>query len=389
MDAAQREAVQVVAAALQHALPNLGAAIANNLPPPPAPPAAAPAAAPAPAPPPATMKIRKFTGETPHEWRLWRQHFELVTQGNNWDERQKRVAIASNIHGRAHSRVSAIPNVIDPIGGGPCDPAADLLDLYEQRFMPQDITVAREDFAASCQSPDESLMAWSSRMVFLHGLAYPGVDAENDPTAITHFWKKLHDRKLVDSVGKTSPQTLNQATQTALKHLQVNDYRSQLNKGAGHNPELYKKMYAMGGEKRESPPSEGESTDEDEEGVNATRRPPSKKKSKTDGGQKDKDKDRETVCWNCGQTGHIRRDCNAPAKNTNQGGNQGGGRSGRGKGRGRGRGRGRGGRRGGGRGGNSGNINQIVQAAVSSAVNAVRNQGEQINAVDTGAQGNF
>ena len=384
MDAAQQAAAQLIAGALdnaiQAAIPNLGAAIGGAIAAAP-PPAAAPPAAPAAAPP-AHMKVRKLTSDTPLDWKLWRQHFELVAQGNNWNERQKRVAIASSIEGKAHTRIAAIENVIDPPGGGNCAPAAALLDQYALRFLPQDLSVARDDFNASYQGEDESIMAWNSRMVFLFTMAYPDADVENDPTSVTHFWKRLNNRKLIESVGQSNPATLNGATQAALRHLQVQDYKNRVGRGQGHNPDLYKKMYAMGedhvkGEQPSTKRAAVDSSSDEGEGVSAVRGPPTKKRSRRerDSKRESKDKDREVVCWNCGQAGHVKSECRSRQ-----------GRSGRGRGN-RGRARGRGGRRqgSGGRGGQNRNqMNQIIQATLA-AVTALNGPGHASNP----DQGNF
>ena len=134
----------------------LAAAAAAAPPPPPAADGAPPpvaAAAAAAAPPPHHEKLRKLESCDPQEWRLWCKHFDVVALGNNWNDRQKRVAIGSAMGGEAQSRVLFIDIEADgPPGGAGPQPANLLLNQYEQVFLPAEgQEIAREAYQASAQ----------------------------------------------------------------------------------------------------------------------------------------------------------------------------------------------------------------------------------------------
>ena len=145
-------------------------------------------------------------------------------------------------------------------------------------------------------------MAWGTRLIFLFRTAYPDLNPETDATCIVHFWKHLSNRKLSGSVGRFPLDTMTQAIQLAMKHLQVIDHE----KGTGHNPNLYNKLYAI-----EGAPTAESSDEEEEGGVNAASKPPVKKKTKKTTEQTE-EADKDVVCWNCGKTGHFQRNCPKP-----------------------------------------------------------------------------
>ena len=77
-------------------------------------------------------KAEPFSSGDGVEWRTWRRNFEITATINAWDARRQRREIAASMTGTAQLYVADI--AIGDVQGAA--PAADLLDLYEARFLP-------------------------------------------------------------------------------------------------------------------------------------------------------------------------------------------------------------------------------------------------------------
>jgi hypothetical protein len=119
------------------------------------------------------MKKPEFASGDAVGWMEWRQRFLICVVVNNWDDLRARRECFSAMSGKAHSYVQDI----DRGEVAPVQPVGQLLDLYEQRFLPRSAgEMARGQFRRARQDEDEEVLAWHARLRTLYKRANPGLN---------------------------------------------------------------------------------------------------------------------------------------------------------------------------------------------------------------------
>src|SRR5210317_2207425 len=129
-------------------------------------------------------KIRPLNSIDPNDWREWRENFtfDLEIMGDLWSEQRKRLELASAMMGPAKAVVRDI-EVLPPRPPAPAagqaaanwniPPVAELLDLYEARFIPDaGSELLRAQVKMARQQEGESILQWHSRLRGLWQRAY-------------------------------------------------------------------------------------------------------------------------------------------------------------------------------------------------------------------------
>ena len=273
------------------------------------------------------MKVRDMTGVSADDWMDFRNGFEISCAINGWDDQRARRECGRHVVGKAGVRVRRIP-LGDAVGpnGEPVGPIKDLLDAYEERFIPK---VSREhwkmEVKCAVQREDESIMAWCNRYREAYTRAYPEVnDPDSWAEAVGGFVNGLRHKQVAHDTRDKEPATITMALKHALS-AEANRYVS----------------IHVARSRGEAPPEPGEGTSK-------------KMQQMQQGGFKFKGN-----CNHCRKPGHMKRDCEEFKRSGGSGSNGSGSNSGNGSSPyARGGSSGRGGRGGGGRGaGRGGNSN--------------------------------
>lgn len=261
------------------------------------------------------------------EWRTWRRNFMTIQVMQAWEDQRARREAASAMEGNAARVVQDIPVDGDNNALG----IAAFLDLYEARFLPAAAgQLSRVDFRVATQQPDETILAWHTRLREVFTRAFPQGNAHNDQHLIEKFVLGMADANVVSYTYDHHPETYG----AALVHAQ--------NKAA----------------------TQAVIAGRSSAGIQSLSAATSAKATNAIGGQQGG----PDGCWYCGDKSHVRKDCKLFEKQKvyfmkyfqlggryRQGNHDpGGGHTGQGNfNRGRGGGRGGGGRGRGGRGNNN------------------------------------
>ena len=278
-------------------------------------------------------KVEKLSSTEPADWRTWRRSFEVAVRINGWNHQRARRTAQCSMTGAAAIYVEDIP-INDEIVAPAVDCAdyQQLLDLYQDRFMPRAaVDHLRAVLKSAKQHENEGVVAWHQRARSLYMRAYPDATAAEvavNSDVIDTFVFGLTDIEVRRRVWHEHPRTYTAALTAAQNACSgqlmpaLQDPGSSRTTSSANLPELG----ALG-----------------TVGAIDGAAGPSRQVGQLGGRQ----------CWECGRAGHIQRHCPS-SRNGGRGGrngpkgNFGGPRGGRGGPRGRG-GRGRYG--GGGRGG--------------------------------------
>ncbi len=306
------------------------------------------------------------------DWAIWRRNCVTRITVNGWNNQRARREIATAMKGAAAAWIqdidiadAAIPLPAGAPAGAVAD-AADynlLLDAYEARFLPPAASdVLRVQFQKAMQREGETVLAWHSRLRHLFTRAYPHLNAaavQASPDLKDRFILGLSDAKVRENTWNRRPADYMTAYLDA-SNLTAGEVVLHGREADPFAPPPVKKEIGQLGE--------------DGEGTNALRA--GTKKS----GQ------RGIECHRCHKTGHMAKECWAPAPAGKPGrGGRGGQRSGRGRGGGGRVGKsGDGGRRGDKKGGRTGGRGGRQRASGSSANLRVIKQ--MINAIRGGVE---
>ena len=116
------------------------------------------------------VKVSPFFFDGKEDWLCWRRHFNRVCEANEWNEATSMSVLSSSIRGRAATTTMDI----DDAG---ILHLPDLLDAYEERFLPVAASqIAESRFEAAKQSTKESISDWHARLRAIWMRAYPNED---------------------------------------------------------------------------------------------------------------------------------------------------------------------------------------------------------------------
>ena len=272
-------------------------------------------------------KPTEFSSGDAQEWSSWRLAFNMACTINGWNHQRARREAFCCITGVAASFVEHIPvgdaGVVPAAGGeAVVAPVEELLNLYEERFCPvAQGDIARVAFKDARQKEQETVQGWHSRLRYLYQRAYPP-----QPAAVIEASQDLRDTFILG----LSHEEIRKGTWLERPATYAGCLLWASNMAAGIR--ILAQYPMRTGESLEEKPPGGLSSIDYVDVANKH-------------------------CYNCGNVGHIRKDCYA--RRNDQAGIQegparrgGGGRGNGGRGGSRGGGGGRGGGgRGGGRGG--------------------------------------
>lgn len=149
------------------------------------------------------------------DWPTWRNHFEEAVAANNWDDGLALHALAASMQGEASRTVRDLRPTHFAF-------LTDLLAAYERRFMPPAASqLARSDFDNARQKKGETVLAWHSRLRALYHRAYPGHDGEVH--LIRRFMMGLTSVAIQRQVLRENPVNYPQALDIALNEQAVQD----------------------------------------------------------------------------------------------------------------------------------------------------------------------
>ena len=264
-------------------------------------------------------KLAPLKSADPIEWDTWRKTFEQTVICNAWDHSRARRELYASMEGEAHHQVRNIPVNAVPDANGVVPPVQDMLNEYQERFVPESaITLARERFRAARQKSEETNNQFHNRVRYLWTAANPNApanDLEGDRDAREVFLFGLRNEAVREQTAMQHPETFTRCLALA------NSNEATIRQLQRRNPYHRRGIHAL------SAPSTAAM-----------------------------DKDKNTICWHCNDKGHVKRNCpllrnknSSPSGSKNKANRAGGRGQQNGRGRGRGGSRGRGGRSTGGR----------------------------------------
>jgi hypothetical protein len=155
-------------------------------------------------------KTSKFSSAEGTEWRIWRRNFEQTIQINGWANKRCQREAAAAIESTAAEFTSDIPA---HVAGRP---VADMLNLYESRFLPAAAgQLAAAQFQTAAQMEGEQIAVWHARLRTTFERAFPGENIQDSRLLINKFVLKLADSNIRQWTHRANPATYNAAMTAA------------------------------------------------------------------------------------------------------------------------------------------------------------------------------
>jgi hypothetical protein len=155
-------------------------------------------------------KSSKFLSAEGTEWRIWRRNFEQTIQINGWANKRCQREAAAAIESTAAEFTSDIPA---HVAGRP---VADMLNLYESRFLPAAAgQLAAAQFQTAAQMEGEQIAVWHARLRTTFERAFPGENIQDSRLLINKFVLKLADSNIRQWTHRANPATYNAAMTAA------------------------------------------------------------------------------------------------------------------------------------------------------------------------------
>jgi hypothetical protein len=206
-----------------------------------------------------TVKPPKFDGTT--SWDVFHRQFEAAALQNNWQPREKAAHLLSVLQGQAAEIVRTVPEeaTYEEISGA-----------LKGRFGDHQLAAAfRSQFKARVQTSGETLQEFAAAVEQLAHRALVGLPLAFIQTEASHaFIDGVRDRELKQHLLMGGDRNLNEALNQAMKLEAAKE-------AAGATAKL---RGLTGASPRANYPAE-------------------------------RRRDARPVCWQCGSTGHLRRDC--------------------------------------------------------------------------------
>ena len=239
----------------------------------------------------------KFGAEEGEDFIEWMSGAQIALAGKSWTDTQKN----RYLMGCMKKSAAVAVRQLDP--GTHTTPQ--FFQALERLFLTEGGTSsARQHFRDAVQQKGESLLAWHMRVQNLYRRANPNVGT--DPIdgvldVIERFALGLRNQHLGKLVARESPRTLTEAMNLATRFVAVEE-----SFGGGKGGAAGAKISAVGGGgRRGGRRSRSSSHSDDEERVSALKR----------------EETRE--CYECGEVGHLRRNCPSLKKKKGGGGGKG------------------------------------------------------------------
>ncbi len=164
---------------------------------------------------PSSKKVEPFSSGDGVEWVTWRSNFELTARINQWGDRRQRREIGASMTGAAKQFVADIA-IGDEVPAGEAVAAAEeLLDAYQDRFLPEAATdAARVAVREARMTEDETILAWHARLRSLYQRAHPTLDAaalEANVDLRDQFILGMTSEDIVSKVWHQRPATYGEA----------------------------------------------------------------------------------------------------------------------------------------------------------------------------------
>jgi hypothetical protein len=155
-----------------------------------------------------TKKLETLSSTNGSEWRTWRNHFQTVAVINEWDDERSRRELKAAMNGDASRLTNDIPIALHGIQA--------VLQNYQNRFQPPAAgQIARVEFHAAKQRPDERVTQFHGRLREMFFRAYPNENAENSMQLIQAFTLGLLDTEVSRFVLDRAPDTFTAASNLA------------------------------------------------------------------------------------------------------------------------------------------------------------------------------
>lgn len=169
-----------------------------------------------------SKKLVNLDATTGQDWRTWKDHFLTVVNINGWDDLRKRRELKAAMGGEA-ARLTGDINIDPPaLVQGAVAPPGRLgtielaLAAYEARFIPPAAgRVARLEYHAAKQRPDELVTQWHGRLREMFIRAYPNEAVETSLGLITMFSMNMINEEVGQFVADRDPQTYMEASNFA------------------------------------------------------------------------------------------------------------------------------------------------------------------------------
>lgn len=220
-------------------------------------------------------RLTPFSSGEPSDWIAWKRVFENTRTLKGWNDVEAKNQLVAAMEGMACRNVADIPTDGEDVTW------KTLMAAYSNRFLPPATgKAARRDFAAARQVEKESMVQWHTRVRETFLRAYPEQNAEESIDLIEKFLFGIYNPRVREGAVNENPDTMTAALNVAVtKSANLLALReSDGFRGRGYG------IMAVNGE-----PADGS--------IDAI------------------DKD----CYNCGQRGHLQRDCPRRRRSANDG----------------------------------------------------------------------
>uniref|UniRef100_A0A6P7GD00 Uncharacterized protein LOC114340701 n=1 Tax=Diabrotica virgifera virgifera TaxID=50390 RepID=A0A6P7GD00_DIAVI len=216
------------------------------------------------------FKLPPFDGKS--SWSIYLRQFEAIATANHWTEQEKAVSLTAALRGDAADILRSIPK-----GQENCYQT--LFTCLEKRYGDAHLQqVYKAQLRSRSQRASENLQEFEADVARVGRVAYPEVpDSVLEEIAVDTFVNGLKDNELQKALRLARPKVLDEALAIALEH----ETASQTSRG--HRVRTIE----------ESDEHNDERLEEMIRRVLSNQMP----------------KRREPRCWNCGDVGHIRRNC--------------------------------------------------------------------------------
>ena len=155
-------------------------------------------------------RLTSFESGTGSDWVTWREHFDATRLINDWQDERARRELKAAMLGEAARLTSDI--AIDGAGVN----LDAVLAAYAGRFLPAAAgQVARVEFHAAFQRPDETVLQFHGRCREMFLRAYPDQAPNNSVLLIQTFALGLADTEVSRFVLDQNPATFAAASNTA------------------------------------------------------------------------------------------------------------------------------------------------------------------------------
>ena len=248
------------------------------------------------------LRPTPFDGTT--SWDDYKAQFDLVAELNGWDDTTKAIYLATNLRGAAQTLLGDLePSRRRDITA--------LTDALEARFGSSSQTeVYKAQLRGRVRGRDESLPELAQAITRLTKRAYHTAPlALQDTLARDHFIDALPDSEFRWKIHQTRPKSLREALTTA----------TELEAFLAADKQRAHTARVLSAPESSAPPRKSVEDELREIKEMLRALTSSGKTSQTTTSREGKE--RMTKCWNCGQGGHLKRECPLPNKGDDRQGN--------------------------------------------------------------------